>query len=42
MKIAEIKEERFWIHVEPHCGSGCDIGIRDYGPCLCPIGCVNR
>lgn len=42
MKIAEIKGREILDSREPHCGSGCDIGIRDYGPCLCPIGCVNR
>ena len=43
MKIAEIKgREILDSRGNPTCGSGCDIGIRDYGPCLCPIGCVNR
>ena len=38
MKIAEIKGRE----ILDSRGSGCYIGIRDYGPCLCPIGCVNR
>lgn len=41
MKIAEIKGREI-LDSRGNPTVEVDVIIRDYGPCLCPIGCVNR